>query len=189
MNSAIILIDIQNDYFPGGRYELYQTEQAAANAKQALHFFRSNGLPVYHVQHISLQEGASFFLPGTAGAEIHQSVKPEPEEKVFVKHAPNAFFQTGLADALVSRQIGHIVVCGMMTHMCIDTSVRAARDHGLSVMLLQDACTTRDSIWGGKIIPAATVHDTFMASLHGSFAQVTPTKALLEKANKGAPLV
>lgn len=180
MNSAIILIDIQNDYFPGGRYELYQPEQAAANAKLALDFFRSKGLAVYHVQHISVQEGASFFLPGTEGVKIHQNVQPAPGEKVFVKHVPNAFFQTGLADTLGSGHIGHIVVCGMMSHMCIDTSVRAARDHGLSVTLLQDACATRDLIWGEKAIPAATVHDAFMASLHGSFAQVTTTKTFLE---------
>lgn len=68
-----------------------------------------------------------------------------------------------------------LVVCGMMSHMCIDTSVRAARSHGYDITLLHDACATRDLSWNGKTIPAATVHEAFMAALHGAFADVRTT--------------
>jgi len=179
MKSALILIDIQNDYFKDGKNALHQPEQAAIQAKRTLDYFRKRGLPVYHVQHINKEEGASFFLPDTVGAEIHASVKPQRGEKVFVKHAPNSFFDTGLADELAKKQIDHITVCGMMSHMCIDTMVRAARDFGLTTTVLHDACTTKDLKWGQTMIPAQIVHNAFMASLHGIFANVISTEEFL----------
>ncbi|SHO52938.1 cysteine hydrolase family protein [Anaerocolumna xylanovorans] len=173
MKSAIVLIDIQNDYFEGGKNELHHSDKAAVHAKQALNFFRNAKMPVYHVQHVSGGEGATFFLPDTNGAEIHKSVTPLAEEKVFVKHAPNAFYNTGLSGELLSNGINHLVICGMMSHMCIDTTVRAAWDYGFSVTVLEDACTTMDLVLkNGAVIPAETVHNTFMASLNGTFAKV-----------------
>lgn len=176
MKSAIIIIDIQNDYFVGGRNELHRPERAASNAKRVLDYYRNKGLPVYHVQHINTREGATFFLPDTVGAEIHVSVKPIPGEMVFIKHVPNSFYDTSLADELAKNHINHITVCGMMSHMCIDTTVRAARDFGLTVTVLHDACTTRDLIWDNNLIPASTVHNTIMASLQGIFAKVVSTE-------------
>jgi nicotinamidase-related amidase len=172
MNSALVLIDMQNDYFKGGKNELYQPELAASNARRALDYFRNKGFPVYHVQHINISEEADFFLPDTMGAEIHASVKPQQGEKVSIKHAPNSFFDTGLADELMKNHIDHLTVCGMMTHMCIDTTVRAARDLGFSTTVLHDACTTKDLSWDKTSIPAQIVHRTIMASLQGTFAKV-----------------
>jgi nicotinamidase-related amidase len=175
MKTAIILIDIQNDYFEGGKNKLHLPQQTAAHAKQALEFFRSNNMPVFHVQHISIQQGATFFLPDSSGAEILQSVAPDIGEKVFIKLAPNAFLQTGLSDELLRQNIRHLVICGMMSHMCIDTTVRAAQDFGFSVTVLEDACTTKDLVWRDTVIPAETAHETIMASLNGVFAQVLRT--------------
>jgi nicotinamidase-related amidase len=176
MKSALILIDIQNDYFKGGRNELYRPDEAADNAARILDFYRGGGYAVFHVQHINTREGETFFLPDTEGAEIHSSVKPLPGEKVFVKHAPNSFFDTGLADELIRNQVEQITVCGMMSHMCIDTTVRAARDFGFVTTVIHDACTTKDLVWEQTVIPAATVHSTIMASLRGTFANVISTK-------------
>ncbi len=183
MGQALLIIDIQNDYFPGGKYELYQSEQAAQRARLALDRFRALGQPVFHVQHISLAPGATFFVPDTDGAGIHESVAPLAGEPVLIKHAPNAFFETGLAQMLKERGIGRLAVCGMMSHMCVDTTVRAARDHGLSVTLLADACATRDLTWQGQVIPAATVHGAYMAALDGSFARVISTEEFLKQGN------
>lgn len=182
MTQALLLIDIQNDYFPGGSCELFETDRAAAMAKRALGYFRSRGLPVYHIRHISLGKDAGFFLPGTPGSEINPTVSPAPGEKVFIKHAPNAFPGTGLEAALRANGVGRLVVCGMMSHMCIDTSVRAAKDLGFSVTLLDDACTTRDLGWEETVIPAQTVHRTMMASLNGTFAAVMKTNDFLRAA-------
>ena len=181
MERALVLIDIQNDYFPGGRNELAAPEQAAECAARVLASFRQNGWPVCHIQHVSTRSTATFFLPGTPGAEIYGAVAPQGGEAVFVKHAPNAFFKTGLLQALCERRIKDIVVCGMMSHMCVDTSVRAARDHGLQVTLLHDACATKDLVWKGKTIPARDVHAAYMAALDGSFARVLSTEEFLQE--------
>ena len=171
MNKALLLIDIQNDYFPGGAWELSHVDEAAAQARLALERFREQHRPVFHVRHINTRPGAAFFLPDTPGSEIHGAVKPLDGEPVIIKHAPDAFFQTDLHDALSRAGMRKLVVCGMMSHMCIDTSVRAARSHGYDITLLHDACATRDLSWNGKTIPAATVHEAFMAALHGAFAR------------------
>ena len=92
-----------------------------------------------------------------------------------IKHRPNSFLQTDLQERLSAESVEQLVVCGMMSHMCIDTSVRAARNHGYDITLLHDACATRDLSWNGKTIPAATVHEAFMAALHGAFADVRTT--------------
>ena len=153
MNTALLLIDIQNDYFPGGAWELSHADEAAAQARLALGRFREQHRPVFHVRHINTRPGAAFFLPDTPGSEIHGAVKPLDGEPVIIKHAPDAFFQTDLHDALSRAGIRKLVVCGMMSHMCIDTSVRAARNHGYDITLLHDACATRDLSWNGKTPP------------------------------------
>ena len=181
MNTALLLIDIQNDYFPGGAWELSHADEAAAQARLALGRFREQHRPVFHVRHINTRPGAAFFLPDTPGSEIHGAVKPLDGEPVIIKHAPDAFFQTDLHDALSRAGIRKLVVCGMMSHMCIDTSVRAARNHGYDITLLHDACATRDLSWNGKTIPAATVHEAFMAALHGAFADVRTTGDFLPR--------
>jgi nicotinamidase-related amidase len=172
MGIALIMVDIQNDYFDGGKNPLYNSEKAAKNARKVLDFFRNKNLPIFHIQHINLQEGATFFLPDTNGKEIYNIVKPMPNEKVFIKHKPNSFFQTGLRDNLEKIEIKKIIICGMMSHMCIDTTVRAAKDYLYDVLVINDACTTKDLIWENEKILAGNVHKTFMASLQGTFAKI-----------------
>ena len=107
-------------------------------------------------------------------------VEPLPGEPIVVKHAPNSFFETCLLDQLNQLGVDELVVCGMMTHMCVDTTVRAAKDHKLSVTLLHDACATKDLVFDGVTIPAKQVQGGFMAALQGMFANVIPTAGLVE---------
>ncbi|WP_248924445.1 cysteine hydrolase family protein [Paenibacillus hamazuiensis] len=178
MNTALVLVDIQKDYFQGGRNELANTDQAAAHAQEALALFREKRLPIVHIQCILLEKNATFFLPDTEGIAIHERVSPQAGEKVIVKHTPDSFFQTELHQNLESMKVSRLVIGGMMSHICIDSTVRAAHRLGYEVILLDDACTTRDLVWNDTVIPAKTVHDTFMASLQGTFAQVTDTGSL-----------
>jgi len=178
VKTTLLLIDIQNDYFAGGRNPLVNAEQAADQAARALTSFRGKNLPVFHIQHISLQDGATFFLPDTDGCKIYQGVLPEQGEPVIVKHTPDSFFQTDLHERLTAQKIEQIYICGMMSHMCIDTSVRAAKRLGYSVCVLEDACAAKDLVWDGKTIPADTVHKTFMAALGGTFAAVMKASQL-----------
>ncbi len=179
MNAALLVIDIQNDYFAGGKYELYKPATAANNAKIAIDFFRAKGYPVYYAQHIFASDDAPFFQPSDpVGTKIHDSVAPLASEKVFVKHAPDSFHLTGLNAELQAAKIDTLVICGMMSHICVDTTVRSATNYGYNVILLHDACATLAQEWQGKNLPAETVHDVFMAALGGFFAQAIPTGQL-----------
>ena len=177
-DTALLVIDIQNDYFPGGAMELEGADAAGAKAGQAIRQFREKKLPVIHVRHLSVRPGSTFFLPGTPGVEIHESVKPLAGEPVVEKNFPNSFRNTGLAALLEKQQIKNLVVAGMMTHMCVDASVRQAADLGYKVTLLGDACATRAQSYGGEKVPARQVHTAFLAALNGFYAKVVNTHEL-----------
>jgi nicotinamidase-related amidase len=134
-------------------------------------FVQKNGLAVFHIEHVSDQAGATFFLPGSDGVAIHEQVRPTENEKVIVKHFPDSFLGTELQACLKASGIRRLVVCGMMSHMCVDTTVRAASALGYEVILLGDACTTKDLIWQDALIPAKTVHGAFMAALQGTLPE------------------
>jgi len=143
MNTALLIVDIQRDYFSGGKMELVGTEKASEQAGRMLAFFRERKLPVFHVQHVSTRPDAAFFLPDTEGVSIHDSVAPLSDEIVIRKHFPNSFRDTGLQDILQKKEIQRLIICGMMSHMCIDATVRAAFDHGYTCIVVHDACATR----------------------------------------------
>lgn len=171
MKTALILIDIQNDYFPGGRMELQGSPEAAVQARGLLDFFRRRAWPTFHIQHVSLNPGATFFLPETEGVQIHFSITPLPGETVIVKHFPNSFRETSLQEQLQALGVERLVLCGSMTHMCVDASMRAAADLGFPVLLAADACATRTLVYEKKKIPAGHVHAAFLAALM-SYGQV-----------------
>jgi nicotinamidase-related amidase len=179
MKTALILIDIQNDYFPGGAMELAGMNQAAAQAQALLAAFRQARRPIFHVQHLAPGPGAAFFRPDTPGVEIHESVRPLPGEAVVRKHYPNAFRDTGLLEVLQAAGVDEVIICGAMSHMCIDASTRAAFDYGLTCTVIHDACATRDLAFEGQTIPAAQVHGAFMAALGMRYATVVRLKEFL----------
>jgi len=180
MPTALVLIDLQNDYFPGGAMELVGADAAVGRAAALLAAFRRRSLPIFHVRHIAKRPGATFFVPGTAGADIHPSVAPAAGEAVLTKHFPNAFRETTLLESLRGVEAGSLVVAGMMTHMCVDTSVRAAADLGFACSLAHDACATRDLQFGGTTVGAAEVQLAYLAGLNGSFAAVKSAEELCE---------
>jgi nicotinamidase-related amidase len=172
MTQALVLIDIQCDYFPGGAMALVGSPEAGSQAEALLKAFRRTGRPIVHIQHLATRPGATFFLPGTEGAELHAGVTPQPGEPVLRKHFPNAFRETPLHEHLRRQDITHLVLAGMMTHMCVDTTVRAAFDLGFQCQLAGDACATRDLSRDGLTVPAAQVQAAFLAALDGTFAKV-----------------
>lgn len=181
MKRALILVDIQKDYFEGGKGVLHEPEQAAANAGKLIDRFRRNQEPVIYIRHISTEEGAVLFLQDTAGTEIHPSVQPEEKDPIFVKHVPDSFMAEGLTEYLEQNEIRQLVICGMMSHMCVDTTVRSAKARGYDVILPEDACTTMDLEWQEKCYPAETVHNIYMASLIGTFAAICKTEEYLKQ--------
>ncbi|HNY65483.1 MAG TPA: cysteine hydrolase family protein [Deltaproteobacteria bacterium] len=181
MNTALLIVDIQKDYFPGGKMELQGSIEASGHARALLAHFRATGLPVVHIQHVSLRQGATFFLPDTEGVEIHEAVSPVEGEAVFRKHFPNSFRETGLLEHLKALGTGGLVIAGMMTHMCIDATTRAAWDLGFACTVVHDACATKDLAFGGLTVQASHVHHAFLAALNGTYAQVISAEEFLAK--------
>lgn len=180
MNTALLLIDIQNDYFPNGRMLLDKSLEACQKAVEALHVYRSKQLPVIHVQHVSTRPDAVHFLPCTKGVEFHPDVAPAKNETIIKKHYPNSFKDTNLLNHLSKNHINHLVIAGMMTHMCIDATVRAAYDLGFSCTVLHDACATKNLEFNSMVIPAQSVHNAFLAALQPLYARVISTKEYLQ---------
>ncbi|MCK0208042.1 cysteine hydrolase [Starkeya koreensis] len=174
-DTALLVIDVQNDYFPGGKYPLAGMDAAAAKVADLIAAARWNRIPVIHVRHESPSSEADFFAEGTPGAEIHGAVAPLPDEPVVVKHNVNAFLDTGLDGLLKEKGIGSLVIVGAMSHMCVDAATRAALDLGYGVTLAHDATATRDLAFGDVAVPAASVQAALMAALE--FAGATPRTA------------
>ncbi len=181
MKTALILIDIQNDYFPGGKMELEGSPEAGQKARQLLDCFRQKGLPLVHVRHLSIRPGATFFIPGTDGAQIHPLVAPLAGETVIQKNFPNSFRKTPLLEFLKGQGIERVVIAGMMTHMCVDATTRAANDYEFECWVAQDACATRKLVLGERTVAAADVHAAFLAALNSGYARVLSVDEIVQQ--------
>ncbi|MDH5402076.1 MAG: cysteine hydrolase [Candidatus Heimdallarchaeota archaeon] len=179
MNKALVLIDIQEDYFPGGKMELIGAVEASLNAKKLIETCRINKIPIIHVRHISKSKSASFFIPDTDGINFNKNVLPLDNEIVITKHFPNSFRETELKSHLDNLGIKDVIFAGMMSHMCVDGTVRAAFDFGFTCTVVQDACATRNLSFGEATIPSDNVHGSFMSALSGTYAKVLTTKEIL----------
>jgi nicotinamidase-related amidase len=178
MKTALLVIDIQKDYFPGGKFPLVNPEAAAKKAYELLQCFREHGERHVHIQHISLEPDASFFIKGDSGSDIHDIVAHFEGEPIIYKHEPNSFLNTELLELLKSWEIERVVICGMMTHMCVDATTRAASDFGFQVIVADDACATRDLKYDDTVIPADQVHKSFLAALK-SYGKVMKTEEVI----------
>jgi nicotinamidase-related amidase len=180
MKTALLIIDVQNDYFPNGKMELYESIEASLRIKDLINYFRDKSMPVIHIEHVSTRPGAIFFLPDTFGVEIHDNVKPIDGEKIIVKNFPNSFRNTELNDYLRKNEITRLVITGMMTHMCVDSTVRAAFDLGYECIVAGDCCATRGLKIFDNEITAKDVHNTFLAALNAIFAKVLKKHEVIE---------
>jgi nicotinamidase-related amidase len=154
-----------NDYFPGGKYPLVNPLEPAKKAYMILQCFREHDGHHVHIQHISKKPDATFFISGDRGTDIHDSVAHFECEPIVYKHEPNSFLNTNLLELLKSWEIERVIITGMMTHMCVDATARAASDLGFQVIIAEDACATRDLTYGDTNIPAEQVHKAFLAAL------------------------
>ena len=180
--AALLVIDIQAFYYPGGMVPLVEPEAASANARRLVEAFRRAGRPVIHVQH--LPKGVD--APDPTGVDpqyrIHPDVLPSEGEVVIGKHHANAFRDTELLTTLRNLGVTKLIVCGMQTHMCVEAAVRAAADLGFEVTVVRDACATRALTDNGVEVPAAQVHAAALAAMASSYATVVSTAELTSHA-------
>lgn len=180
MKQALLVIDVQNDYFPQGKMELVQPELALNNIKQLEQFFIEKNLPIIYIQHINPPQ-ASFFQENSEGVKLHADLKADHPDFIVKKRYPNNFLETNLAELLQSQQVEQLVITGMMTHMCIDSGTRAAKEFGYQPILIADATATRDLSHNGRTVKAEDVQHAFLSAL-SVFANVQNTTDFLANA-------
>jgi len=178
-NRAIVVIDLQNEYWPNGNLPLENIEGAAANAARVVSHGREVGDLIVNVRHE--MPGAPVFVPGSEGAEINTVVAPGEGEAVITKNFPNAFRDTDLKALLDEKGIEDVVVVGAMSHMCVDATVRAANDFGYKTVTIHDACATRDLAFNGATVPAAHVHAALMAAFEFAYGEVVATDEFIKR--------
>jgi nicotinamidase-related amidase len=179
MTRALLIIDIQRDYFPGGAFPLVGADDAAAQAGDLLAAYRANEETVIHLRHEWDEPEAAFMRPGTPGIEIDSRVTPAPGETVITKTEPNGFVDTQLESVLREGGVTELVVAGMMSSMCVDSTVRRAAELGFEVSVAADACAAPDLDFDGTNVSGDVVHAAFMAALADGFATVANSDRLL----------
>jgi nicotinamidase-related amidase len=178
MKTALLVIDIQKDHFPGGKLPLVNALEAAQKAYMLLQCFREQGGKHVHIQHISKDPEAGYFISGDRGTDIHDSAAHFEGEPVVYKHEPDAFLNTELLELLRNWQIERLVICGMMTHLDVNATARAAAAFGFQIIIAEDACATRDLQDGDTIIPAEQVQRTILDALK-SYSRVMKSEEIL----------
>lgn len=142
---ALIVIDPQNDYFPGGAFPLWNTEAALAAMLQAVSRAQAAGIPIVYVQHIADPAGgiAPLFNAGTEGAALHPALLAAAgDAHVLIKHRADSFRGTGLQALLHTHAVDSLLLCGMMTQNCVTHTALSETANGYRVQVLADACTT-----------------------------------------------
>lgn len=172
MNDALVLVDVQRDYFPGGRLPLPGAEAALARALSLLSEVRARRGSIFFVRQQSVHPGAAFLLAGSAGAELHPALAPRAGERVIDKASPNAFLGTSLEAELRAAGVTGLAIAGLMTNMCVDATVRQARDLGFACTVVADACAACELTWQDRRVAAADVHAAFVAALGMGYARI-----------------
>lgn len=146
---ALLVIDLQNDYFPQGKFPLWNTEAVLSNIKAAIAKANQQGIPVIHIQHIADPAlGLSpFFNQGTHGAEIYPEILAAAADgEVVTKSFADAFEQTNLEQVLQSQGVSELIICGMMTQNCVTHTAISKAAEKYKTSILMDCCTTVDEM-------------------------------------------
>ena len=173
--SALILIDCQNTYREGVM-KLDGVEPALVECQSLLQRFRDAGRPVIHIQH-NAGEGTPYDVNAHIGA-ISDPVAPVAGEPVIVKAYPSSFEKTNLDDLLKGLGVTDLTLAGFMTHVCVNSTARAAFNHGYKPTVVASATATRSlpNPTGG-VVEARDLHNASLAALHDIFAVVVPDQA------------
>jgi nicotinamidase-related amidase len=163
VTKALLVIDLQNDYFPEGKFPLWNTEVVLESIERAIEKANAQGISVIHIQHIANREMgiAPFFNEGTPGADIHARIlAAAPNAPVVVKEFADSFEKTTLEETLANLGVTQLLMCGMMTQNCVTHTAISKAAEKYSVCILADCCTTVDEM----------IHNI---ALHGVSTRVT----------------
>ncbi|HTH76347.1 MAG TPA: cysteine hydrolase family protein, partial [Trinickia sp.] len=177
-NAALLLIDMQNGI---NRPTLGRRNNPDAenNIERLLQAWRSTRRPIVHVRHIS-RSPESIFWPGQSGAEFQPRFVPSAHEHVVEKNVPDAFAATGLERWLRVRDVGQLVVAGVMTNNSVEATARSAGNLGFEAIVASDAAYTFDlRDLSGRLWPAEDVHALSLANMAMDYAAVRSTEEIV----------
>lgn len=175
MKRALLVIDVQNEYFTGTLPVSYPVGSFDKILK-VIDQSNKQGIPVILIQHTSPQADAKSFVKGSIGWEIHPEVLSRKHDIIIQKNLPGSFTGTALEQWLRDRDIDTLTICGYMTQMCCDTTSRQAVHLGCKVEFLSDATGTLDiSNYAGEI-KAEELHKAILITQAMRFSQVMTTE-------------
>ncbi|MBK8454437.1 MAG: isochorismatase family protein [Thiofilum sp.] len=149
MSKALLVIDLQNDYFPEGAFPLWNAELTLAAIETAIVKAQTQQIPVIIIQHIAnpVQGIAPFFNANTVGAQVHPRIlAAAPHAPIIIKHFADSFEQTELENTLQPLGITELLICGMMTQNCVTHTAISKAAEKYKVTILPDCCTTVSEI-------------------------------------------
>jgi len=179
MPRALLIVDVQNDYFAAPDTITHPAE-SFANIQRAMDVARAAGVPIVLIQHDGNPARMQHFLPGTPGWETPAEIVGRPHDVVFRKTLPGSFTGTGLEAWLRERGIDTVVIAGYMTQMCCDTTSRQAVHLGFQVEFLSDATGTRAFSNDAGSVTAEELHRAALVTQAARFARVLPVEAWAE---------
>ncbi|KAF1797166.1 Isochorismatase-like protein [Mucor lusitanicus] len=174
-DEALIVVDVQNDYFPDGKLPTCKPVETAEACAKLIEKFRQEGKEVVFIKHIVKEEQEKsfpFFIKGTHGVEIHDTVKPLPTEKVISKNEVSSFAGTSLKEYLTSKGVKKLVVVGMMIHNCVNATVYSGVEEGFRCIVVEEAVNTMDQPYDGELVKAQDIKKAFLVGIQFAFSKV-----------------
>ncbi len=175
MKRALLVIDVQNEYFTG-KLPVTYPENSFGNIIKVIDFANENKIPVLLIQHTNPGKDSATFKEGTNEHEIHDEVLKRGYDKIIEKNLPGSFTGTELSSWLKENDIDTLVISGYMTQMCCDTTARQAMHLGFNVEFLSDATGTLDISNSAGKISAEELHKAILITQAMRFSEVMPTE-------------
>lgn len=179
MKQALLVIDVQNEYFTGKLLVTYP-KNSLEKIKKAMDHAHASGIPVAVIQHTNPAADAQTFRKGTPGWELHDAITRQHADIVLEKHLPGSFTGTSLGNWLVENAIKTVTIAGYMTQMCCDTTARQAFHRGNTVNFLSDATGTRSVSNAAGSIDDADLHRAVLVTQQMRFSRVMTTGEWIE---------
>lgn len=179
MNRALLVIDVQNEYFTGAlpiTHPVGHLEQILAAMDAA-----TGKVPIIVIQHYFADPDKPFFPKGTHGWELHPEIKSRPHDLLIEKTLPGSFTGTSLEEWLRENGIDTVTIAGYMTHMCCDTTARQAVHRGLTVEFLSDATGTLALSNQAGEVTAEELHRSILCAQQMMLSEVLDVKTWIER--------
>lgn len=177
-HTALLVIDFQNEYFEGS-LPIPNGISALRNTQRLIDFSDQHGMPVFHVRHVAPSD-SPVFADGGVLAEFHPDLRPAPNHSVLHKTSVSVFATTDLDRRLKSLGVQTLIVTGLMTHACVAGAARDAVPLGYNVIVVDDACATRDLDTADGVLPHEVLHRSALATIDDTFGEIMTTAQLLQ---------